>query len=74
MCLVAPAGICSESRLALELLRNLMSQALKGSRPRVLIADDHAMFAETLREFLTAKYDVVGLLPMALLFSSRRQN
>jgi hypothetical protein len=51
-----------------------MSQALKGSRPRVLIADDHAMFAETLREFLTAKYDVVGLLPMALLFSSRRQN
>ena len=37
-----------------------MSQSLNGSRPRVLIADDHAMFAETLREFLAAKYDVVG--------------
>jgi DNA-binding NarL/FixJ family response regulator len=58
---MVPAGrICSESRLALDLLRNLMSQSLNGSRPRVLIADDHAMFAETLREFLAAKYDVVG--------------
>ena len=29
---------------------------------RVLLADDHAMFAETLRGFLSTKYDVVGLV------------
>ena len=29
---------------------------------RVLLADDHAMFAETLRRFLSANYEVVGVV------------
>jgi DNA-binding NarL/FixJ family response regulator len=36
-------------------------QAVK-NRCRVLLADDHAMFAETLRGFLSTKYDVVGVV------------
>jgi DNA-binding NarL/FixJ family response regulator len=32
-----------------------------GTGPRFLIADDHAMFAETLRVYLEKTYTVVGL-------------
>lgn len=32
---------------------------MKKSSPRLIVADDHAMFAETLRKFLSANYDVV---------------
>lgn len=33
-----------------------------GTRPRFLIADDHAMFAETLRVYLEKTYTVVGVV------------
>lgn len=33
---------------------------MQANRPRVLIADDHAMFAETLRLFLEKSYTVLG--------------
>lgn len=33
-----------------------------GSRPRILIADDHAIFAESLRVFLEKTYTVVGIV------------
>ena len=32
------------------------------SRPRILIADDHAIFAETLRAYLEKRFAVVGLV------------
>ena len=35
---------------------------IKGAGPRFLIADDHAMFAETLRVYLEKTYRVVGLV------------
>jgi DNA-binding NarL/FixJ family response regulator len=37
-------------------------QTVKNARPRVIVADDHAMFAETLREFLSTDYEVVGVV------------
>jgi DNA-binding NarL/FixJ family response regulator len=33
------------------------------NRPKILIADDHAVFAEALRLLLEKKYDVVGTVP-----------
>ena len=33
----------------------------KSSRPRILIADDHAIFAETLRAYLEKTFTVVGV-------------
>lgn len=33
-----------------------------GTRPRILIADDHAVFTEALRLFLERSYDVVGFV------------
>jgi DNA-binding NarL/FixJ family response regulator len=33
-----------------------------GTAPRFLIADDHAMFAETLKVYLEAKYAVLGIV------------
>jgi DNA-binding NarL/FixJ family response regulator len=32
------------------------------SRPRILIADDHAVFAEALRAYLEKSFDVIGLV------------
>ena len=32
------------------------------SRPRVLIADDHAVFAETLRIYLEKRFTVIGVV------------
>jgi DNA-binding NarL/FixJ family response regulator len=37
-------------------------QAATTARPRLLIADDHAIFAEALRVFLERTYEVVGLV------------
>jgi len=34
----------------------------KASRPRILIADDHAIFAEALRAYLEKTFDVIGLV------------
>jgi DNA-binding NarL/FixJ family response regulator len=34
----------------------------KNPRPRVLVADDHATFAETLRDLLSIDYEVVGVV------------
>src|ERR1700747_3580462 len=34
----------------------------RGDDPRFLIADDHAMFAETLRGYLEKTYTVVGMV------------
>jgi len=39
-----------------------MEQTAKDPRPRVLIADDHAMFAETLRDLLSIDYEVLGVV------------
>jgi DNA-binding NarL/FixJ family response regulator len=40
-----------------------MGKALSaGSRPRLLIADDHAIFAEALRVLLEEKYSVLGVV------------
>jgi DNA-binding NarL/FixJ family response regulator len=33
------------------------------SRPRILIADDHAIFAETLRTYLEKTFSVIGVVP-----------
>jgi DNA-binding NarL/FixJ family response regulator len=33
-----------------------------GTRPRFLIADDHAIFADTLRVYLEKTYTVIGLV------------
>jgi DNA-binding NarL/FixJ family response regulator len=38
-------------------------QRKEGSRPRVLIADDHAIFAEALRVYLNRTYPIVGIVP-----------
>jgi len=35
---------------------------VQGSRPRFLIADDHAIFAETLRVYLEKTFNVVGVV------------
>ena len=50
-----------------------MEQTAKDPRPRVLIADDHAMFAETLRDLLSIDYEVVGVVGdgTALLHAAR---
>jgi DNA-binding NarL/FixJ family response regulator len=40
-----------------------MNSAPTSSRPRVLIADDHAIFAEALRGYLEKKYTVIGTVP-----------
>jgi DNA-binding NarL/FixJ family response regulator len=40
-----------------------MNSASTSSRPRVLIADDHAIFAEALRGYLEKKYTVIGTVP-----------
>jgi DNA-binding NarL/FixJ family response regulator len=34
----------------------------KSSRPRILIADDHAIFAEALREYLEKTFAVIGVI------------
>jgi DNA-binding NarL/FixJ family response regulator len=39
-----------------------MRQTANDSRARVVLADDDAMFAEALREFLSAEYEVVGIV------------
>ena len=36
--------------------------SIKNSLPRFLIADDHAMFAETLRSYLERTYPVIGMV------------
>jgi DNA-binding NarL/FixJ family response regulator len=38
------------------------SVSLGGTRTRLLIADDHAMFAETLRVYLERTYTVIGVV------------
>ena len=38
---------------------------MPGSRPQVLIADDHAVFSESLRLLLEKSYDVVATVEMA---------
>jgi DNA-binding NarL/FixJ family response regulator len=48
--------------LLLEPKHSDMGQTAKNSRPRVLVADDHTMFAETLRDFLSTEYEVVGVV------------
>ena len=35
---------------------------LNSSRPRILIADDHAMFAETLSTYLEKVFTVIGVV------------
>jgi DNA-binding NarL/FixJ family response regulator len=49
---------------------------MQTSRPRVLIADDHAMFAETLRLLLEKNYTVVGVVSdgRALLSATTKLN
>ena len=39
-----------------------MEQTAENLRPRILIAANHAMFAETLRHFLSIDYEVVGVV------------
>jgi DNA-binding NarL/FixJ family response regulator len=39
-----------------------MEQKVNDPRPRILIADDRVTFAETLRDFLSTDYDVVGVV------------
>jgi DNA-binding NarL/FixJ family response regulator len=39
-----------------------MNSASTSSRPRVLLADDHAIFAETLRGYLEKRYTVIGVV------------
>jgi DNA-binding NarL/FixJ family response regulator len=41
---------------------SLESAFLGGTRPRLLIADDHAMFADALRVYLEKTYTVIGIV------------
>ncbi|MGE5111085.1 MAG: response regulator [Acidobacteriaceae bacterium] len=49
---------------------------MQTNRPRILIADDHAMFAETLRLLLEKNYTIVGTVPdgRALLSATTKLN
>ena len=44
------------------MVRDREGRIVKNLRPRVLIADGHAMFAEALRAFLAKTYEVVGIV------------
>jgi len=43
-------------------VKTLESSFLGGTRPRFLIADDHAMFADALRVYLERTYTVIGIV------------
>jgi DNA-binding NarL/FixJ family response regulator len=40
----------------------MLTSYQNASRPRVLVADDHAIFAETLRSYLEKTYSIIGIV------------
>jgi len=59
---VRPSGFCEYLSLTAQKGHAMESVSLPRAGPRLLIADDHAIFADALRVYLDKTYVVVGVV------------